>query len=95
MVIFLYNLYIFVGIQHGILANIFFSLDPSNHVIKRFLRTCRLNIHGRDAFNSYEIMLLESCEIFQLQMVNSLHDFLCPKVSSYMLYVYTVSFIST
>ena len=39
MVIFLYNLYIFVWIQHGCLANIVFVLDPSNSVIKRLL--CR------------------------------------------------------
>ena len=35
MVIFLYNLYIFVGIQHACLANAGFGFDPSNNVIKR------------------------------------------------------------
>ena len=35
MVIFLYNLDIFVWMQHGYLANTVFTLDLSNHVIKR------------------------------------------------------------
>ena len=35
MVIFLYNLYIFVWIQHGCLANMVFAFDPSNSVKKR------------------------------------------------------------
>ena len=35
MVIFLYNLYIFVWIQHGYLSNTFFALDPGSSVIKR------------------------------------------------------------
>ena len=37
MVIFLYNLDIFVWIQHGYLANIVLTLDPSSCVIKRLL----------------------------------------------------------
>ena len=32
----LYNLYIFVWIQHGYLANTGFALDPRNSVKKRF-----------------------------------------------------------
>ena len=35
MVIFLYNLYMFVWIQHACLANTVFALDPSNSVVKR------------------------------------------------------------
>ena len=35
MVIFLYNLYIFVWIQHNCLPNMISALDPSNYVIKR------------------------------------------------------------
>ena len=35
MFFFLYNLYIFVLIQHSYLANMGFVLDPSNNVIKR------------------------------------------------------------
>ena len=37
MVIFLYNLYIFIWIQQGYLANTIFALDPSNSVIKSLL----------------------------------------------------------
>ena len=33
--VFLYNLYIFVWIQHGCLANRVLVLDPSSSVIKR------------------------------------------------------------
>ena len=36
MVIFLYNLYIFLWIQHCCLAKTVFALDPINSVIKRF-----------------------------------------------------------
>ena len=36
MVIFLYNLYIFVWIQHGFLDNTVLTLDSSNSVIKRW-----------------------------------------------------------
>ena len=35
MVIFLYNLYIFVWIQHGCLTNMVYAMDPNNSVIKR------------------------------------------------------------
>ena len=35
MVIFLYNLDTFIWIQHGCLPNTVFTLDPSNHFIKR------------------------------------------------------------
>ena len=40
MVIFLYNLYIFVWIQHGCIANTIYALDPNNSVIKRLWCTC-------------------------------------------------------
>ena len=33
--IFLYNLYIFVWIQHGCSINMVFALEPSNSVVKR------------------------------------------------------------
>ena len=35
MVIFQYNLYIFVWIQHGCLTNTVYAMDPNNSVIKR------------------------------------------------------------
>ena len=35
MVIFLYNLYIFVWTQHGCLVNTVFAFDPSISVIKK------------------------------------------------------------
>ena len=35
MVIFQYNLYIFVWIKHGCLTNTFYAMDPNNSVIKR------------------------------------------------------------
>ena len=35
MVIFLYNLYIFIWIQHDYLDSKIFALDPSNSVIKK------------------------------------------------------------
>ena len=35
MVIFLYNLYILVWLQHDCLANAVFALDPSHGIIKR------------------------------------------------------------
>ena len=35
MIIFLYDPYIFVWIQHGCLANMVFALNPNNSVIKR------------------------------------------------------------
>ena len=35
MVIFRYNLYIFVSIKHGCLTNTVFGVDPNNSVIKR------------------------------------------------------------
>ena len=37
MVIFLYNLYIFVWIQHICVANMVWPFDPSNSVIRRLL----------------------------------------------------------
>ena len=37
MVIFLYNLYIFVWIQQGCFANTVFALDSSNIVIKEVM----------------------------------------------------------
>ena len=36
MVIFLYNLYFFVWIQHGSLTNIVYALDPNSSVLKRW-----------------------------------------------------------
>ena len=35
MVIFQYNLYIFVWIQHGSITNTVYAMDPNNSVIKR------------------------------------------------------------
>ena len=35
MVIFQYNLYIFVWIYHGCLTNTVYAMDPDNRVIKR------------------------------------------------------------
>ena len=35
MVIFQYNLYIFVWIYHGCLTNTVYAMDPNNSVIKR------------------------------------------------------------
>ena len=54
---FLYNLYFFVWIQHGCLANMFFALDPSNSVIKRLwynLYICCLFSTEKLLFRNYE-----------------------------------------
>ena len=42
MVIFLYNLDIFVSKQHSCLANNVFTMDPSNRVIKMLLCICTI-----------------------------------------------------
>ena len=44
MVIFQYNLYIFVWIQHGCLTNRVYAMDPNNSVIKRLWCTCIVNL---------------------------------------------------
>ena len=51
MVIFQYNLYIFVWLEHGCLTSTVYALDPNNSVIKRLWcinrksSVCKL-IHG-------------------------------------------------
>ena len=53
MVIFLYNLNIFVWIQHDCLANTVFTLDPSNSVTKRLWCICFLVIFLFIIFSVY------------------------------------------
>ena len=54
MVIFQYNLYIFVWIQHGCLTSTIFAMDPNNSVIKRL--RCTYVVHEESPHNP----LLES-----------------------------------
>ena len=51
MVIFLYNLYIFVWLHDGCLANMVFTLDPSNNVTERLW--CLLELHLWGISNKY------------------------------------------
>ena len=53
---FLYNLDILVWIQHGILVNMFFSLDPTNTVIKRWCMVL-LTIIGKYKFGYHNIII--------------------------------------
>ena len=43
MVIFLFYLYIFVGIQHSCFADMVFALDPCNSVIRGFAIYCAIS----------------------------------------------------
>ena len=49
MVIFQYNLYIFVLIEHDCLTNMVYAMDPNNSVIKRLL--CTFNEYSQSNHN--------------------------------------------
>ena len=62
MVIFLYNLYIFVLRQHGCFANKIFTLDPNNSVLKRLRHVSIGNIV------LFSMTIVFSFEVFEIKI---------------------------